>query len=524
MKDIFVKNIQKLLNAFVMKNVLSFLMAVLCLPVLFTACKNEEPELPPQSETTFKLSVTAPEKTSATVEIVPSDPSATYYYSVMPKSEYETLADDKAVHEKDLAMFTQKAEQEGKSLEQIISYVVTTGQIVKKIENLTAGTEYRLYAYSLDNTLEAGKVYTADFTTLAETEAGISINVNSVSSSSASITFKPTRDDFTYYFSVVNKAVFDDQILSDSNLIKTDLDKFRSDAVNQNKFLNEYLDEVLVKGEHQRTLENLRPRTTFYVYAYGIDNMGNVATPVFKQEVTTQEPEKIQASFDISVSDISSSSVTLGVVPSSDNVRYYVDYMVKYVYDGEGGNVKVIEDNYYQNLALSEKIGGTDNPIEKIVEEMSNFGTSSHNVLRLMTETEYVAYAFAIDAWGNIISDIYTQEFKTTSIELSDLTIDMDVEYLPGKVKITVTPSDPDATYIFDFAYGSDIDRYDNDKDIINMILSFSFDIVSGTQVYEYERPFNEDKFYALAFGYSKETGPNTQVFKTAVYSDGPNE
>lgn len=207
MKDIFVKNIQKLLNAFVMKNVLSFLMAVLCLPVLFTACKNEEPELPPQSETTFKLSVTSPEKTSATVEIIPSDPSATYYYSVMPKSEYETLADDKAVHEKDLAMFTQKAEQEGKSLEQIISYVVTTGQIVKKIENLTAGTEYRLYAYSLDNTLEAGKVYTADFTTLAETEAGISINVNSVSSSSASITFKPTRDDFTYYFSVVNKAV-----------------------------------------------------------------------------------------------------------------------------------------------------------------------------------------------------------------------------------------------------------------------------------------------------------------------------
>lgn len=507
-----------------MKNVYYFLLTVCCLSCFLTSCSSDDNNEDFASDLSFQLSVTETSESSARVEIIPSDPSCSYFYSVMPKADYELLNGDQDLYQKDMDYFAERAEEEGKSLNQIISYMLCNGQLIKKIDNLVANTDYCLYVYSLGEDLKQGKVYTAFFSTSTVEKVDFQISLGSITNTSVDVTITPTRDDVTYYFSVVNKNVFDEQILEDEFLVKMDLDKFRKDAINQNKFLNEYLDEVLVKGKTERTVENLRPRTGFYIYVYGLDNQGVVNTEVVKKEFFTQEPEKIEAFFELSISEISSSSATINIVPSDDKIRYYVDYMVKSVYDSEGGNTSVIEKNYYENLALSEKIGGSDNPIEKIVEEMSNFGKSSHNVLRLMTETEYVVYACAIDAWGNIISDIYTENFTTKAIDYSDFQIDIQVEYMQDKVVITTVPSDPDETYIFDFCYGSDIDRYSSDKDIVNMILSFSFDIVSGTQVYEYPRPFNEDKFYALAFGYSKEKGPHTQVFKKAVYNDGPQE
>lgn len=152
-----------------------------------------------------------------------------------------------------------------------------------------------------------------------------------------------------------------------------------------------------------------------------------------------------ETTFDIQVSDLTATSVTITVTPSDTAVYYYFDIMKKENYDQFANDDEVVADmvEYFQELIeYYEQYG-----VEASLEDFMSKGVDGYDYDGISANTDYYAFAFKLDSTLTKLDGKITKvPFHTPDVpnvnlsfttQTNDTSIwfypnDNDVEYLIG--------------------------------------------------------------------------------------------
>ena len=234
--------------------------------------------------------------------------------------------------------------------------------------------------------------------------------------------------------------------------------------------------------------------------------------PNIPHEENPPAPEPPALTFEIELADLGINSVKMSVTPSDNEALYIYDIIqVAVLEEHHEGSVST----YVRNLVASA-LEEMKTP-EAVLERISTKGVSSYEYKTLSPQTEYVAFAIALNTACEAIGEPVTENFTTLAMpELCSWEVVFDEVFYDG-VSFTVTPSDDTIPYYFTVrptaAYGKEMM---NDEELLEAILTedgMMIDYYLSYGVYEsvYDPSFPE-------FILCADTGYELLVF---AYSDG---
>ena len=220
--------------------------------------------------------------------------------------------------------------------------------------------------------------------------------------------------------------------------------------------------------------------------------------------------------FDITISNVTSSGATVNVVPSDKTTLYYFDKIAKSAYASYKN-----EDDFKKDMIenLRSYVSSSGGALFSAL----SVGEAEHTYSNeLSPSTDYYIFAFTIDAKLNPTSKLALKEFTTEAVKMSNNTFSISVN---GGV-ITVTPSNND-TYFWSVE-PSDIYEGQNDDYIMNDLIQYydgegylEYYLASGVSSFDYSTLLSVGESYTVyAFGY--EGSPTTALTEyTFTYGSG---
>lgn len=251
--------------------------------------------------------------------------------------------------------------------------------------------------------------------------------------------------------------------------------------------------------------------TDYIFYVLGIDEDGTITTPLVNVHFKT--PPFVPTDdciFTLSASDITTTSMTVNIVPSSQATRYYVGLAIpKYLPD----------QSLEQKASIIISNGNHDN-VDWTTTDLLHNGVQSLDIVQdlgyswCLADTEYIFYVFGVNANGERSTAITTLTQKTASPTPSDMTIDISlISISMNSATIAALPSSQSEKYFFNvMEYETYINSFDND---INKIAS-----IYGEEMHSYIYQGNASLTYRLspstkyiAFAFGFDGGATTPLF-----------
>ncbi len=156
------------------------------------------------------------------------------------------------------------------------------------------------------------------------------------------------------------------------------------------------------------------------------------------------EPEP-QSAFTLEILEKDQTSVSFRVTPIALDNPYLVMIIDKATFD----SFESVDDYIDDDLAwLHEYATYEGVELEELLADVLVTGIHEGNTEGLTPATDYYLYAYHMNTYGEVMSDLEKVAFTTNDFEKSDLTLSVEVgEIGYNKATITVTPSNPTATY-----------------------------------------------------------------------------
>ena len=490
--------------------------------LMMVACSDKDdpapaPEPEPEPEpvdVTFEIEVTGITSNSSLITVTPSKDDVLYYFDNIAKDEFidtygsSAAATAEGAFEKMVAM--------GMTIEEAIETYASLGKDSWLYDGgLSPDTEYVAYAVAISNEGKAlSKGQSFEYRTLAEEQPTVSditfdIEVTDITSTSANVRIIPSRDDAPYYFDVVSKYILTEFYNGDAAAVVEDM----FDSLLENGMPVEEVSEYTKWGEISYSYDDdFSPDEEYVVYAFPINEQGDViaegATYNFRT-LAEEQPAVSDMTFDIEVTDVTSTSANVRITPSRDDVIYYFDVVSKdTLTEVHNGDATVLVENLFESMA-----GGT--PMEELIATYTSQGADGwYYDNTLSPDTEYVAYVVPINEQGKAIGEATIDYFTTSSMNTE---MDWDVEF--GDIhydglSFTVTPTDDTVPYYFtvrpQFSHGGAM----SDEELLMTIMSedammMDYYAVTG----EYESLYEWQEFILCS-----DTAYDLIIF---AYSDG---
>ena len=226
----------------------------------------------------------------------------------------------------------------------------------------------------------------------------------------------------------------------------SDIEEF---GINQPKGWTALLDDenlvVTAPAEDAKDAELEGEIEVRYAGADGVSLMASLAVRVVVAE-KPQEPAK-PVTFELVLSNVTTTTADLKVIPSDNTVGYYFDVCTKESFDSVNGDVYYLVSEYmdylqkhYPSFSMSD-----------ILAAMLSYGTDQDTVTGLPAGTDMCFYAVAIDQNGKQASEPAVVTFTTeTPGNPEECTFDIEVSDIKGTTcLITIQPSDPSVRYWF---------------------------------------------------------------------------
>lgn len=402
-----------------------------------------EPEPEPELDVTFDIEVTDITSNGSLITVTPSKDDVLYYFDNIAKDEFintygsSAAATAEGAFEKMVAM--------GMTIEEAIETYASLGVDSWRYDGgLSPDTEYVAYAVAISNegkALSEGQSF--EYRTLAEEQPAVSditfdIEVTDITSTSANVRIIPSRDDVPYYFDVVSKYILTEFYNGDAAAVVEDM----FDSLLENGMPVEEVSEYTKWGEISYSYDDdFSPDEEYVVYAFPINEQGDViaegATYNFRT-LAEEQPGVSDMTFDIEVTDVTSTSANVRVTPSRDDVIYYFDIIADY-----SGDVTVLVENMFESMA-----GGT--PIEELIAAYASQGADGwYYDNTLSPDTEYMVYVVPINEQGKAIGEATIDYFTTSPMNTEmDWNVEFgDIHY--DGLAFTVTPTDDTVPYYF---------------------------------------------------------------------------
>lgn len=396
-----------------MKNLKSIFGYALCLSMLLmVACGGDDApkrETPPAQ---LELNLNVDEVTSSSIgfTITPNDKSATYYAKVYLAEELGS--------ERDIA-------KEAALL--IIDDVPSLGVKSFAATDLKANNEYMILYFGYN---DAEKRYTTRYfvsdvvkTAVADVTGALELEVpkNSVTWRDASVAIRPSSNDLEYVFGFMPKAEWEQKYATNPNAVIQDrIAGWEYDVECGIDYLPE-LDTwqkymCLCQMSGTRTISvaeyyNLRWAEEYVVYAFGMNDDGDITAYVTTAEFATTTPVASQNQFSIEIGELTASSVAF-TITTTNNDPYFVSIQDKRYLERFGdGKTESWEDMIF-DLTFSKTDLQLSNNIFSGTQTLTN-ASISKNVDSF--------HEYQIVVWG-------FDNGPTTEVYLSDVFKPADVE------------------------------------------------------------------------------------------------
>ena len=179
-----------------------------------------------------------------------------------------------------------------------------------------------------------------------------------------------------------------------------------------------------------------------YSGADGVEYVESLSVAVV-EEAPTPDP----ITFELILSNVTTTTADLQVIPSDDTVGYYFDVCTEEDFNSVDGDVFYIVSEYMDYLKKAYPSFSLDN----ILDAMLSYGPDSDTVMGLPAGTTMCFYAIAIDRNGNPASDPEVLKFTTGEAgNPAECTFDIEISDIKGTTcLITIQPSDPSVRYWF---------------------------------------------------------------------------
>lgn len=250
-----------------------------------------------------------------------------------------------------------------------------------------------------------GDLNLGSFTVVQEAFSdGFLITVENISRQSVSYSVYPADDDMSYITLLMFKSDMDSYYYTDGKLHESDLEYIDRSGLPMSDFIK--------KGDASGIVyDNLLPSVDFVIYAYEVDNDGNMLGGVEKYTFTTDaNTDMTDMTFDIDISDIPENGrITMEVVPSYDDRYYYFDIVpVKSLEDRHMPLMEHCAREVAEQIMLGEILGM---PLETVIDALCSKGPDSLDI-SVSEEGEHIAYAYSVGEDGFINSEITTVEIS----------------------------------------------------------------------------------------------------------------
>ena len=327
----------------------------------------------------------------------------------------------------------------------------------------------------------------------------------------------PLAEEMPYVIMITDKATFE-TFESEEAFIADDLAWFDQVAMSMGITLEDYLATILTTGVKEDSTDGLAPNTEYYLYAYHLTASGEVVSDFEFKEFKTAALEESDATFEVSVSDISYNKATVNVVPSSTTATYFVNIMSeeRLADFGEG------DEAYINHLvALRDYYLGMNATTEQMIANLCFAGEKSLTVDDLKAGTKHYAYAIGVDSDFLPNTKAFVIEFETTTAESSALTFEVDfTNFYYDHVDGIVTPSNNDETYICSIQTAESLTWYDSEEEFMQTLLD---DLewwyggvetalrTGATDLSTFGGLYPETEYIVVCFGYDET--PTTELF-----------
>jgi hypothetical protein len=259
------------------------------------------------------------------------------------------------------------------------------------------------------------------------TEA-FTIETSQISGLSAVIDIKPQDKNTKYFYWLYEMDRYINEFQeSDELIIENDIAYWQYvEDITGDSWL-EHMQNDLVSGDitiNSSDFYNLLLWDTEYIaYAYGLDSLGNVTTPVSKHTFSTLAPEKENTTFEIEISSIEwddtykKYAVEATITPSNPDTRFFTTITNMDWYEWYFSEYN--EGRSDEDFIMYEILLNTSRPSYEILEEMCLTGTSVYSPAQMRNQyftpnKRYGVFVFGMSEDGPTTS-LTVYEFTTPS-------------------------------------------------------------------------------------------------------------
>ncbi len=421
----------------------------------------DEPNKPNKPDTptglTFDVEISEVTKTTMTFNVTPSDLEAEYFCFVYDKVSADDFTKDQYLVSAIYQEITEEASNKGMTFAEYMPTLLDKGVIEGGcFEGLAPLTDYYLIIFGVDaeNNFKAdANLVKKEFTTqtVSMTECTFDVRVN-VSGNDVEFVVVPSDKDTYWHLISVEEAMYnyyvndpEGYMMSEETFYLT----YFNDEIGQYRNMG-YTDEQIIsmiipKGDQKLGAKGLSANTKYVYLIAGITidaDGAYVTTPISKGSYTTGEANKVDLSFDISVTDVEMIRAAIKITPSDPKETFC--WMCG-VWDGEQTAEQIMNN-------IVAMYGGAMNSgmmLYKGVQDYTGGPGSPYKYKLDSPDTDYYVIAFGYS--GGITSDPEMVTFRTLPApDPATTTFTMSAsDITPYSFKISVAPSHSTTYYSY---------------------------------------------------------------------------
>lgn len=282
------------------------------------------------------------------------------------------------------------------------------------------------------------------------------ILIHDVSRGSVWFSVTPKDSDMDYLCVVLEKAEVE-EFTREEFLVENILMELASEAYDKGKTIEEYLPEVVDRGNiEQVRFSELTPDTYHYILVFGVDTAScEAATVVTKKEFRTVNIPKLVCDFRVGHS-VENNTVYLHVDPTDEDINWYLCTMPVasynfYVEDEDGH--KMSHEYFYQYYFQQEinsllQQGYSE---QQVLDTLVHCGALDLEAKGLQENTDYyyLIAGLIVDEDGIFIcTDVERGEYRTQGAAQSAMTFEIEVwDIGQMEASFSITPSNNNDKY-----------------------------------------------------------------------------
>lgn len=441
---------------------------------------------------------------SETLEVAPEGGIATMAYTISnPVEGAEVLAssDDEWLHDFDC------------STENEINFTVDENPEVGKTRTAKVIVSYNNGAIEKEFSVIQGE---------GVEKAPFDIDITEIGLDYAISVITPLDPEMTWHALAYTKEYFDTKTVEDA--VSEFLNAYQFLAGMAMMDFEDFMTQsILATGQQTVGFDQLGLDTDHYIMAIGIAADGTVLSDAVLEPFHTAAIDSIDVTFDVSIA-VDGINATLTASPSDKNVRYYTDIKLK----SDWPNGPDIQ-GWLQTYMWQQSIMGKTK--EQTINEISSYGDVSKEYY-LDKETEYYAFAVAINEVGLLQSDPKVIEFTSGSVPPSDNTFQINViQEGVDYVDYEIVPSNND---YYSYAV-SPVSEWEGmtDEEYVRQYISTGMNLILmdmkttfGTNSFTESGLAPNTDYYIFVFGYEQQTITTdiTKVKVSTVGTDNPED